>query len=459
MGINKTKNKGINLDTNEIKMEVINGVITIKDICEGYIDNSFDEEGGVTSMNGRLNIRPRYQRTYIVDDNVIWKEKLINSIICGYPINRIYIGVDKENIKNKKIDECDLEMLDGQQRSITICNFINDRFSITIDGKYQYWSGLDEEYQQRILNYNLDVTYCIGNESSRIKWFKRINQPNSLLTEQELRNSTYVGTWLEDAKKYFCATSNKTIKEINDKEERYCITNYTTLKAIDRCEFLELALDWVSYNTYDDLRKVDDKDERICRYMAQHQKDSNAEELIKNTHEIIDWIIDVFWQEQDGYPNVSTFKKVDWGRIFCEYGAKKFTIDDKKYITERCLSLADPNSPHFNKPHGAYEWVLRGEKESEKNTYLDIKDFNKNDIFYMYTQQGGIDPIDGNKYDLKEMEAHHIKSRRSGGLSSFDNIVLLHKDNHKKLHADSFISPENLKEKRDDLRKKNGYNI
>lgn len=442
-------------DTNKIKMETINDTLTIKDISEGYIDNSEYEEGGITSMSGRLNIRPRYQRAYVVGEKKMWKENLINSIICGYPINRIYIGVDEEDRKSKQKDLWNLEMLDGQQRTKTICDFINDKYCVCIDGNYKYWSGIDNEYKQRILNYKLDITYCIGDESSRIKYFKRINQPNSILTEQELRNSTYVGEWLEDAKKYFCAASANKIKEINDKDEKYCMTKYAMVSSIERCEFLELALDWISYKLYDDLSNEDDKDERICRYMAQHQKDNNAKELIDYTHNLIDWIVDIFWHKQNKFPSAEIFKKADWGRLFREYGTKEFTTVEKENITENILEVSDVNNLYYKKPHGVFEWMLQGGKEEEKHKYLEIREFSKQDIKLMYSYQNGICPIDGKHYELKEMEAHHIKSRRSGGLSTIDNMVLLSKENHHKVHADLNITSVDLRNKRDELLKKN----
>lgn len=442
-------------DTNKIKMETINDLITIKDVCEGYIDNSMNEEGGITSMKGRLNIRPRYQRTYVVADNKIWKENLINSIICEYPINRIYIGVDEKDRKSKQKTEWNFEMLDGQQRTITICDFIEGKFGIHIDGEYKYWNGLDNEYQQRILNYPLDVTYCVGDENSRIKYFKRINQPNSTLSEQELRNSTYVGEWLEDAKKYFCASSANKIKEINDKDEKYCITKYASVYLIERCEFLELALDWISYGLYDDLSNVNDKDERICRYMAQHQKDDDAKELIDHYHKVIDWIVDIFWYKQNKFPSGDIFKKADWGRLFREYGSKKFTNVEKEYITEKCLEM-DDECIYYKKPQGVFEWMLQGGKEEEKDRYLEIRDFTKADKQTMYIYQKGICPIDGKHHKLEEMEGHHIISRRSGGLSRIDNLVMLSKESHKKIHTDSPITSEDLRNLKYELLKKNG---
>ena len=446
-----TKNSKVFSDISKIAMITINAIITIKDIVKGYIDNSENEEGGISSMDGRLNIRPRYQRAYIVPENSVWKENLINSILCGFPINRLYIGVCGDDLMTSP-----LEMLDGQQRVKTICDFINGKFAIRIDGAIHYWCNLDESLKNTILNYSLDVTYCKGDESARIKWFKRINQPNSILTEQELRNATYLGTFLESAKRFFCGTSNRSIKQINNKDNKYCITKYTTAKAIERCEFLEVALDWVSYLAYEEMRDDKCKDERICRYMAEHQHDANADELINTYKSVIDWIVDVYWKDEEGYPSSQSFKNVDWVKLFCNYKDLNLSYAEKRHITERCLDLVN-NYKAFSSVDGVYEWVIRGEKDDEVNTYLSLRGFSKRDLDNMYAVQKGIDPIDGKHYDMSEMEAHHIVSWRNGGVSDFENLVWLSKENHKKVHADLFITSYELRCKRDALRKENGF--
>ena len=107
----------------KINMRAINATIKVRDLVEGYVDNSVSEEGGITSMNGRLNIRPKYQRAYIADMKPMWRENLINSILCGFPINRLYIGVDENETEKHSFVEWALEMLDGQQRTKTICDY------------------------------------------------------------------------------------------------------------------------------------------------------------------------------------------------------------------------------------------------------------------------------------------------------------------------------------------------
>ena len=166
-------------DTREIKMFTLNTTFPISDLSEGYVNNSMEEEGGVTSMNGKLNIRPSYQRLYIRENDNIWRENLINSIICGYPINRLYFGEFMEGNEKR------FEVLDGQQRLMTICEFLKGNFPVMVNNEPIYGNNMPDDIARTVRSYMVDVTICTGDEDARIKWFKRINQPNSILTEQE----------------------------------------------------------------------------------------------------------------------------------------------------------------------------------------------------------------------------------------------------------------------------------
>ena len=352
----------------KINMRAINATIKVRDLVEGYVDNSVSEEGGITSMNGRLNIRPKYQRAYIADMKPMWRENLINSILCGFPINRLYIGVDESESRDKSFVEWALEMLDGQQRTKTICDYVKGKFHIIIDGSPYYFHNLSKEEQDLILDYALDITYCIGSESARIAWFKRINQPNSILVPQELRNATYVGEWLEWAKKFFSATSGSVKKQINDKEDKYCASNYSSGRSIERSEYLELAIDWIAYDKYADLRGKDKEDERIIRYMAEHQHDTNADEIISHYKAVIDWVNDVFFH--DGLPKSwQSVRSQDWGRMYSQYKDKELAEEEKLHISKRTKEIISYGAAIYQKSDGIYEWVLRGEKDDERNAF------------------------------------------------------------------------------------------
>jgi hypothetical protein len=67
----------------------------------------------------------------------------------------------------------------------------------------RYFHNLKADEKEKILNYTLMVYVCSGTESEKLEWFKTINIAGEKLTEQELRNAVYTGSWVSDAKRYF----------------------------------------------------------------------------------------------------------------------------------------------------------------------------------------------------------------------------------------------------------------
>jgi hypothetical protein len=47
------------------------------------------------------------------------------------------------------------------------------------------------------------IYFCSGTDSEKLEWFKTINIAGMKLTDQELRNAVYHGSWTADAKRYF----------------------------------------------------------------------------------------------------------------------------------------------------------------------------------------------------------------------------------------------------------------
>jgi uncharacterized protein with ParB-like and HNH nuclease domain len=169
-------------------MEIELKQITIRELTTGYQN---DEESGVVGFGGKLNIRPKYQREYVYGNKQ--RDSVIATVRKNYPLNVIYWAVN---------DDGTFEVLDGQQRTISICEFVAGKYSI--DDKY--FHTLEEDVQFEILNYKLMVYFCRGKASEKLDWFKTINIAGLKLSDQELRNAIYTGPWLTDAKKYFSKT-------------------------------------------------------------------------------------------------------------------------------------------------------------------------------------------------------------------------------------------------------------
>ena len=415
----------------DIKMTMTEKKITLKELSKGYVNNDANEEGGVYSMNGKLNIRPKYQRSYIHEDDMVWITNLFNSIIHGFPINQFYFGVNKDGT---------WEVMDGQQRTIAICDYINGRcHALYIDGFTRTFSNLTDDLQNRILTYEVKVNLCEGSESEKLKWFNIINQENARLGQQELRNSVFIGPWLESAKKYFSVPSKKFAgREITDKKSRYFYKNYfrkSTL--IERQECLENAIDWISYYVYANSPKKMTREQRIERYMSEHQNDENADEMINHYKKVIDWIWHMFmYGKKEGSRTANPMSNANWGKIFTEY---ENTTLDPEYCTKRAEKLISYES--VTKKERVYDFILMGEGLENENI-LQPRSLTDGDKEALYIQQNGISPIDNKHYEFEEMETHHIIPVSRGGLTNLDNCILITKEQHQKLHCCEYNSDE-----------------
>ena len=426
------------------KMVITSKSVTIREFVEGY-NNQDNEENGVTTMNGKLDLRPSFQRSYIRQNDDEWKRSLIESIIMGYPIALMYWGDNGDGT---------YENIDGQQRGITICDFVhNNNVEIIIDGIRTPFERLSDDMQNRILNYELKINICNGTTDEKLKWFEIINQPIATLTMQELRNGVHVGKWLEDAKRYFSAPNSNIRKQVNDGEDKYCAGRYAEKPSIERQEILELALDWASYG----LDGIKDRDTRISQYMTNHYKDEDASELISHYKKVIDWIWSTFLDlEHNTYSNSHckgskgtphAFATVDWGRLYHDYKDMKV---DTKHVSERVeVLLGDADIVKYS---GVFEYVLKGENEDDIRL-LQIRSFKDAEKKEMFKRQGGISPISGEKFsmnDISKMQSHHIIAWSQGGHTELDNGVILSVEDHKKIHAGLF-SAEQVFEMRDKL--------
>ena len=97
-------------------MNIAPKFIKIADLIEGY---SNDAETGVKGYGGKLDIRPPYQREFRYD--IKQQQAVINTILNGYPLNIMYWSVAEDG---------NYEMIDGQQRTLSICEFYTHGFNI-----------------------------------------------------------------------------------------------------------------------------------------------------------------------------------------------------------------------------------------------------------------------------------------------------------------------------------------
>ena len=176
--------------------------ITIKDICEGFVYNELEGKG-LFGLSGKLTIQPEYQRNYIYADGKR-DVAVIESILKGYPLGLIYFN---------KINDNNLEVLDGQQRITSFGRFVTNKFAIRDqNGMEQYFSGIAKDKQDKILNTKLLIYECEGTETEIKEWFKTINIAGVPLNNQELLNAVYSGPFVTLGKEEFSKVKTQTSK-------------------------------------------------------------------------------------------------------------------------------------------------------------------------------------------------------------------------------------------------------
>ena len=143
-------------------MEIKLHDIKISELVNGYENN---EEEGIIGYNGLLNIRPKYQREFVYSRNQ--QEEVIISIFKGFPLNVMYW------VKN---EDGTYELLDGQQRTLSICSYHEGEFFANIGGSTKGFQNLTKDQREAFLNYELRINVCEnGTDSEKLDWIRIIN--------------------------------------------------------------------------------------------------------------------------------------------------------------------------------------------------------------------------------------------------------------------------------------------
>jgi hypothetical protein len=349
--------------------------ITIRELTEGYEDN---QEGGVIGYSGKLDIRPPYQREFIYKDKQ--REAVIDTITKNFPLNVMYWAVREDE---------NYEVIDGQQRTISICQYVNGDFAYL----FKYFHNLQNDEKEQILNYKLMVYLCSGTDSEKLEWFRTINIAGEKLTDQELRNAVYSGSWVSDAKRYFSKNNCAAYGLGGD---------YLSGSAI-RQDYLETTIDWISKGN-------------IEVYMSNHQHDPNANEIWLYFQSVISWVKVVFPKYR------KEMKGIQWGLLYNEFKDKKF--DSAKLELEVAKLMMDED---VSNKKGIYEYVL-----SKKEKHLNIRAFSENQKREAYERQKGKCPICKEVFELNGMEADHITPWHEGGRTFSENCQMLCKEDNRR---------------------------
>lgn len=373
---------------------------TVQEICNGFVYNELEGKG-LFGLGGKLTIQPEYQRNYIYADGK--KDvAVIQSILKGYPLGLIYFN---------KVADDKFEVLDGQQRITSIGRYVTGKFAVKDQNDLeQYFSGLPQELQDKILNTELLIYECQGGESEIKEWFKTINIAGVPLNNQELLNAVYSGPFVTLAKAEFSNSQNANIQMWS----AYISGN------VNRQDYLATALDWVSHGHVGD-------------YMSQHRYDDNINELKAYFTSVIDWASSVFIDVKNEMCGL------EWGRLYEQYHQNAYSPTD---VGQRLHELyADP---YVTNKQGVVEYILGGCSDTK---LLNIRIFGEADKQTVYEQQTitareqgisncplcamGNDANHDRIWKLSEMDADHVTAWSKGGSTDISNCQMLCKTHNR----------------------------
>ncbi|WP_448228897.1 HNH endonuclease family protein [Pseudoxanthomonas mexicana] len=359
-------------------MKIDHQDVKVSELVDGYKDS---QEQGVFGYGGKLNIRPAYQREFI------YKEKQRNAVIetlrNEFPLNTMYWAVSGDGF----------ELMDGQQRTISICQFVNGDYSVDFDGTPKFFHNLTGDKKQKILDYKLSIYVCEGTDSEKLDWFKTINIAGEKLTDQELRNAIFSGPWLTDAKRWFSKSGAPAVQEGRDK-----LVNGAPL----RQDILETALEWISGGKAN-----------IENYMGAHQHDADADELWQYWQRVFAWVKQVFPNQDSARARL--MKGLPWGALYNTHKDDKLNAQQ---LETRIVELIDDDE--VENKRGIYEYLLT---DNEKT--LNLRAFDEKTKQKKFAEQKGQCPKCGKGFEFGEMEADHIIPWHEGGKTEYANCQML----------------------------------
>ena len=411
---------------------------SLRDIAQNYAENNADNS--VIGLNGRLDIRPKYQRQFVYPKDK--QEAVIRSVLSDYPINVMYWVQTGINLAG----EPTYEVLDGQQRLISLCRFIKEPVTVRHNNTLVTYRSLADK--SIIDNYRHLAVYICEKEDGededtfrekKLEWFKTINVVGAKLTQQEIRSALCYGDWVTSAKRYFVFKDNtgttaysygtqdghpahkylsaknteKTEKDKQDEKGNSDVYN--------RQEIFETILSW---KTGDENEPGDS--EAIELYMKEHQTDPDAKELWNYFTSVMNWVWTLF-PEYD-----KKMQQVEWGILY------------NRFHNDRSLSssILQPRIDELladvevQKKENIWEYVLETAHETPdthdiaKERILNLRTFSSKEFKSLrsaqFKKQHGVCPICMKRgFTEEEMQGDHIIPWSKGGKTTEENMQLI----------------------------------
>ena len=395
-------------------MKISETKVTIGELASGFdVARYSGADEDVMCYGGKLNCRPAYQRNFVYDDKK--KEEVIKTVFKGYhsgkpfPLNIFYWA---------KMPDGTFQLLDGQQRTLSLLLFRNGKDTFNFNGKETVFVGLGPSFKQWFDDYSLTIYICEPDddenqhrfEDELLEWFNVINIGGERLSDQELRNASHFGPWVTDAKKDFSNEKSKIFREEYEVEKYFNINK----KRLNRQEFLETVIKWKSASEGKD----------IDSYMSAHRNEKHATDLFNYFVDVLNWAKDTF---PIYYKEV--FYGQDWGRLYNEYHESfDMNSDEVKRLVNELYE-----DDEIRKKDGIVEYILSGKNEK----YLSFRQFDESIKKAIYRLQKGICPMCEEKqrqnphdkfqikHDYEKMQGDHIVPWSRGGKTVEENCCML----------------------------------
>ena len=355
--------------------------VTVREITDGYVNN---EEQGVRGLKGQLDIRPPYQREFIYNEKE--QQAVIKTVLNGYPLNVMYW------VKRSDDAECPYEVMDGQQRTLSLCEYVAGKFSYEFKNIFNQ----PKDIQEKILDYKLTVYVCEGEASDKLEWFRTINIAGKPLNEQEINNAVYAGPFVTDAKRHFSKSNCAAYRLGKD------LVNGTPI----RQDFLKKALEWMAEH-----ETRNGHPQSKVGYMSVHQHDPNANNLWTYFQNVLNWAITNF----DPRKFRRIMKGLDWAWLYDKYGSETL---DTEALGKR-ISILTRDS-EIQRQTGIIPFVLTGDEH-----YLDLRTFPDDIKLAKWEEQEHKCSLCGKEFDIEFMEGDHITPWKDGGRTVAENCQML----------------------------------
>ncbi len=203
-------------------------------------------------------LSPKFQRRPVWEYKA--KSYLIDSIISGFPIPRIFIR-EKTNLDMSAVRE----IVDGQQRLKAIFDFLNDGFKISrvhndTYGDY-YYSELPEDIKRDFLKYPISAVMLIDlDDNSVFDIFARLNTYSVKLNSQELLNSQFFGCYKQliyklsqEYRSFWIDSKLLSEKNISRMEDAKLVTELVSVIIQNKIDSNSFEQNKRIYKKYDDV--------------------------------------------------------------------------------------------------------------------------------------------------------------------------------------------------------------